>query len=143
MSGSGGSAARGQEPDLVIDLAANVEAPTCARNHVRDAWGHLDDSVLGDIELIVSELVTNAVRHGAPIIQLRLRADPFAVDVAVLDRGADLPPERPVPVADDSLGGRGMLLIDTLANRWGVDPLPGETGKAVWASVSREHPAQY
>ncbi|MFD8588326.1 ATP-binding protein [Streptomyces sp. NPDC059637] len=95
--------------------------------------------------LVVSELTANAVRHGSrdgqPLeLRLLLLPDPAVLRVEVSDaRGGAAPvPPRPVPVhaansADgDAESGRGLLLVDALATRWGWLPGPG-TGKTVWA----------
>ncbi|GAA2470943.1 ATP-binding protein [Streptomyces thermolineatus] len=99
--------------------------------------------------LVVSELATNAVRHGSrdgqPLeLRLLLLPDPAVLRVEVSDtRGGTAPapvPPRPVPVhaadsADDGAeSGRGLLLVDALATRWGWVPGPG-TGKTVWAEL--------
>lgn len=86
-----------------------------------------------DLVLIVSELVTNAVRYGAPPVRLEVDADDDAVTVTVVDAA----PARPVrrPVSTSAEGGRGLLLIDLLAAEAGVRSEP--PGKAVWAAVRR------
>lgn len=86
-----------------------------------------------DLALIVSEMVTNAVRHGAPPVRVQVAADEHTVTVAVRDGDPSEPvPERPSPEAE---GGRGLLLIDLLATDHGVRPDP--PGKAVWAALRR------
>lgn len=83
-------------------------------------------------ELLVSELVTNAIRHGG--------TDRVEVEVSVRDGHAvlgvfDSSPEWPEPRRVDSwdVGGRGLLLVEHLAHRWGVDPTG--TGKNVWVEL--------
>ena len=82
-------------------------------------------------ELLTSELVTNAVRHGSPtgVITLRLQHERRAVVISVHDEGPGVPiPTQPGP-ADES--GRGLPLVDALATTWGTHPhLAG--GKSVW-----------
>jgi anti-sigma regulatory factor (Ser/Thr protein kinase) len=80
--------------------------------------------------LLVSELVGNAVRHaGAPAFGLRLRRRRGWVRVEVRDPSRALPCHLPVE-GMDVLSGRGLFLVDTLADRWGVDLLP--QGKVTW-----------
>ncbi|MET9972757.1 ATP-binding protein, partial [Streptomyces sp. NPDC006356] len=93
------------------------------------AW-ELDD--LGfTTELIVSELVTNAIRYGGGPIQLRLiRGRTLIIEVS--DGSASAPHLRRARVFDE--GGRGLLLVAQLAQRWGTRPAP--TGKTIWAELA-------
>ena len=97
--------------------------PAQARAAV-EHWAHAvgADRLCDDLTLIVSELVTNAVRYGAPPVRVQVAADDATVTVAVSD-GA---PSHPVPRAagPDAEGGRGLLLIDLLATEHGVEADP-------------------
>ncbi len=79
--------------------------------------------VLEDATLLVSELVTNAVRHapreGLPEIELRLKLDPARVRVVVSDPGTGFVAEPGLPIASES-SGWGLYLVDRLADRWGI-----------------------
>jgi anti-sigma regulatory factor (Ser/Thr protein kinase) len=80
--------------------------------------------------LLVSELVTNAVQHAEDAIDVSVETDPV-VRVAVHDRAE----RRLVPELEPSLDaehGRGLLLVDRLARRWGVDESTDDGGKTVW-----------
>jgi hypothetical protein len=80
-------------------------------------------------EQLVSELVGNAVRHtGARVFSLRMRRRRGWVRVEVRDPSRALPCLLPVGALD--VNGRGLLLVDKLADRWGVDLLP--FGKSAW-----------
>lgn len=118
-----------------LRLPADLTSPKRARAYVREVWPDLHDDVLSDVELIVTELVSNAVKHGAPDIELRLRRQPFAVDVGVLDHGPGMPPAEVGPAELTADSGRGMFLVSNLASRWGVEPLADRVGKTVWASL--------
>jgi anti-sigma regulatory factor (Ser/Thr protein kinase) len=132
----------------VIVIAALPTATPCARLHARSIaceWGLGD---LGDtIELVVSELVTNAVQasvdhdgrprysaeRGLACVHLRLSTDGLAALVEVWDENARLPESTEPGPADES--GRGLILIDALTERWGWDLASSGRGKVVWALV--------
>jgi anti-sigma regulatory factor (Ser/Thr protein kinase) len=79
--------------------------------------------------LLVSELVGNAVRHtGAPSFGLRMTRRRGRLRVEVRDPSRGLP--CLMPVRETDISGRGLFLVDTLADRWGVDLLPH--GKTTW-----------
>ena len=90
------------------------------------AWG-LDDLVF-TTELVVSELVTNAIRHAAPPIRLRLIHDATLI-VEVSDASSTSPHLRRARTFDE--GGRGLLLVAQLTERWGSRQ--HLTGKTIWA----------
>jgi hypothetical protein len=85
-------------------------------------------SIAHDILLLVTELATNAVLHGRPPIQLRLRRTAAHIVVEVDDSATFLPRKlRPTPEDEH---GRGLQLVSLLAHRWGTRPTA--TGKSVW-----------
>lgn len=91
----------------------------------------VSDAVADTLELIVSELITNAVRAGCVEVHLRLRFEPDCVVVGVSDDAPGRPVEqRPSP---DSPTGRGLMIIAAVAHDWGFDEF--ENGKQVWARV--------
>lgn len=104
-------------------LTARPESVATARRHVRYALeAHTEASALHDIELVVSELVTNAVRHGpSGLIMLRLVTDADGtVSGEVVDQGDGV-----VAIRDrnpDTAGGLGLPIVDTLTSAWGVRP---------------------
>ena len=83
--------------------------------------------------LLTSELVTNALQHGSGDIAMTIDRSPGQLRVDVQDESS----EQPVVKASglDSIKGRGMLLIETLANNWGVRQRPGGKGKSVWFTL--------
>jgi len=90
---------------------------------VRELRGTIPETVLVDLELMVSELVTNAVQHGyhngAERVHLEVATRRDGVRVAVADHGSGFEPPT-AAVAADRPGGRGLLIVDQLADRWGV-----------------------
>jgi anti-sigma regulatory factor (Ser/Thr protein kinase) len=97
---------------------------------VLERWhllGHLD-SVL----VVVSELVTNAVRHGRAPIALSLQRGQRSVRVEVQDSSPHAPTAREVD--DDAECGRGLLIVRSLSSATGVDYL-GDDGKVTWADI--------
>jgi anti-sigma regulatory factor (Ser/Thr protein kinase) len=87
------------------------------------------DQVEDRAELLVSELVTNAVTHTQSHALLRARFDGGRVEVRVEDREDSLPLHRQAEPEDES--GRGLMLVSALADHWGVEPLP-DGGKVVY-----------
>jgi anti-sigma regulatory factor (Ser/Thr protein kinase) len=118
-----------------LPLTADIRAPREARTFVRTRWPELDEEVLDDVVLIVSELVSNAVQHGEPDIVLRMLVEPFSIDVSVLDHGAQVPPPTVQVPSDAATSGRGLSIVDRLASDWGVKPLESGDGKHVWARL--------
>lgn len=120
-------------------------AVTCARHHARQLlwdWGLKE--LIESVELVVSELVTNAVRASGgldgtkqatedplPVIRLWLTSEQNGVLVMVRDANPGLP-ERQEPGLDDD-GGRGLLLVELFSVAWGSLELTPEPGKVVWA----------
>ncbi len=117
--------------ERAVQEARGFVAATLAR------W-EVDELATDDVILLVSELVTNAVVHGKPPIELRLRATPSDVVVQVFD-GATYLPRQMRPTAEDE-HGRGLQIVARLADRWGTRPTPG--GKAIWCTVRRAPAAE-
>ncbi|XXZ51732.1 ATP-binding protein [Streptomyces cavourensis] len=122
-------------PAYTETLPRSAESARLARRLVRlalDKWGL--DGVKDAAELVVSELLTNAVRH-APRSSVRVtvtRLGEERVRVSVVDLSKERPAAR---VADaDQESGQGLEIVEALSGgRWGVDPLPW--GKRVWATL--------
>jgi len=124
--------------DQVDELSHSVAVSSdlAAIGQVRDevqqvlmSWGAAA-SVVEDVVLIVSELVTNALLHGRPPVELRLRNSPVHLILEVED-GATYLPRRMRPTPDDE-HGRGLQLATLLTHRWGTRPT--RDGKVVWCA---------
>jgi anti-sigma regulatory factor (Ser/Thr protein kinase) len=122
-------------------LGALPSAVPCARLHTRLVLAEWDLKPLAETaELLVSELVTNAVRAsaglparhlGLPTVQLWLSADHERVLIEVWDADERMPVcEQPDPSAEH---GRGLFLVETLSENWGTYRPAGYPGKIVWA----------
>ena len=111
-----------------LDVPLDRDAPATARRAVAtvlSGWGFRDTEWLDGASVVVSELVTNAVRHGGGCVSLQLEAYGEHVIVSVAD-GSSVVPRRRDP---DSSGGRGILLIEALSAGWSVENHEG--GKRV------------
>jgi anti-sigma regulatory factor (Ser/Thr protein kinase) len=115
-----------------LQLPHDARAAGIARRFVEEHSEHLPSELIEDAQLLVSEIVGNAVRHGRPDITLRVRTHPPGIGVAVIDTGDGLPevPGGPPPPTQPS--GRGLLIVDALATEWGVSPKEPPPGKVVW-----------
>lgn len=105
---------------LTCSLTADREAPGRARLALRVLAGHISHEIYEDVRLLVSELVTNCLRHtGTSAIRLEVWASDAVVRVEVADEGAGFrAPERPRP---RDASGWGLFMVDRLTDRWGVD----------------------
>src|SRR4051812_39637493 len=118
-----------------FELTGESDAVPRARQLVRETLAEAPGEQRDDVELVVAELVTNAVLHGAAPVTLRLRLDPVVVRVEVHDTGRQRPIAMPGGV--DAMTGRGLALVAALSREWGVEPTP-DGGKVVWAQVPAE-----
>lgn len=111
-----------------IDLPAHPTSASLARAAVRQACDGTDVD-LHALLLCASELVTNAVLHGRPPIELAVDVDGSTVRVEVRDGGTGVVRRRR-PVTPDTLSGRGLDIVETLASAWGSEA--SATGKVTW-----------
>ena len=115
-----------------LRLTGEFDVVPAARRFIRDklrgtALEHRSD----DSELILTELVTNATLHGKPPVTVGIQVSPDHARMEVADASPGTP-VRPVH-GPEAMTGRGLLLVEALSERWGVDARP--EGKLVWAEI--------
>ncbi|MFJ2771131.1 ATP-binding protein [Streptomyces sp. NPDC087300] len=128
-----------------VALAARYEAVGSARKFTRTTLTQWDlDERFDDIALVVSELVTNALRHALPADTPRESQDPpvrlhlmrwaSRLVCAVRDPSDESPVARDTDDDFSAESGRGLFLVDSFSDGWGWHPLAGTLrGKVVWA----------
>lgn len=122
---------RGARDAVVVPIPSQS---TTAVPEVRSTVSDVLDTALPpdmqrEVQLICSELVTNALAHGAPPVRLVLHETPTDVIVAVFDRSAE-------PPAPSDSATSGLRIVESLSDhRWGV--LMRDGGKWVWAAITR------
>ncbi len=131
---------RARRPAAVVKVPidADPRSPSAARHALQDLGGELGDARLRVCELLVSELVTNVVRHAPPTslvsaADLRVRLYGDRVRVEVRDEGTGFSP-HPREVDQDAESGWGLHLVSELADEWGVE-LGAQN--CVWFEVGR------
>jgi hypothetical protein len=127
-----------------LALAALATAVPCARGHVRSVTHEWSLGALADTaELLTSELVTNSVQAyercklsadpaSLPVVRLWLASDGLSLALHVWDACDEMPARR--DAGPDELGGRGLLLVETLGEDWGA--YREADGKVVWVLIS-------
>ena len=126
---------------MSFELAGGPYAVTASRLALAGLEDRLDPNVLFDIRLLVSELVTNCVKHAAvgpeDSIVLTVEIQTRMVRVSVVDHGPGFePPATPVTEqAAEAGSGWGLFLLDQLAEEWGVER---DAGATVWFTLNRQ-----
>lgn len=105
-------------------IAATLAAPAEARRLVARACADLPRGLIRETELLVTELVTNAVRHGGlsadDMIDLHLALREGSMRVEVAEGGPGFDPSVALAPDPEAIGGWGLLLVSRMASRWGV-----------------------
>ncbi len=126
----------GEKRTLRLGWAPSA-APRVRRELVEDLVARgVSSPVIDESEIVVSELVANAIRHARPLadgaIRVHWKVKNDVVEVEVSDGGAATFP-RPAPPTTWGPGGRGLRIVRSLAHEWGVIEDPN--GRTVWASL--------
>jgi anti-sigma regulatory factor (Ser/Thr protein kinase) len=117
-------------------LPSSLNAPAIARQHVELLTDQLPREILETALLAVSEVVANAVLHGAPDIVLEVALVPDELRVSVADSEPAVPSLELNPPSPDRSGGRGLIILDALVDRWGVSAHEERPGKSVWFTLA-------
>jgi len=113
-----------RSPTLTCLLArtfrSDSQAPGSARRALKSLNGSIDPALADDVRLLVSELVTNSLRHtGSTSVDLEVWRSDDVVRVSVCDHGAGF--EVTGPPRPGKASGWGLFMVDRLADRWGVE----------------------
>jgi anti-sigma regulatory factor (Ser/Thr protein kinase) len=113
-------------------LDAGPSAVGATRRAIARFLGGADEDIVDRVLLCTSELVTNALEHGGPPVEVRASVNDGLVRVEVTD-GSERRPEVQHP-GPDSTRGRGLMIVERCADRWGiVDQGPAKT---VWCEIA-------
>jgi anti-sigma regulatory factor (Ser/Thr protein kinase) len=129
---------RGGEVSRTIRVLWNAASVAEVRKVVVDDLQTRDvtTTVVDEAEIVVSELVSNAVRHARPLpdgmLRVHWKVKAGVVEVEVTDGGGDSTP-RPAPRTVWAPSGRGLRIVRSLAHEWGVTE--DRNGSTVWASL--------
>ncbi len=119
------------------DLPTDVTAPGRARRIVAASLtGRGLDDLIEPAVLLTSEVVTNAVQHGGGHARIAVEHEPQGIRVSVSDVGEGVP--QVLDLGLDATSGRGMHLLEQLADRWGVES--HASGKTVWFELDGPPP---
>ncbi len=124
---------------LELELPRDLNSAAAARHAVDGLAGSLPEEQLGDVRLLVSELVTNSLRHAEmrpeESIKLHVDIDDGRVRVEVSDPGQGFELEGEADQRD-TVEGWGLYLVATLSDRWGVERREGASS-LVWFELDR------
>ncbi len=130
----------GTSSDVLLPYAPSSVAVARRRLAADLRAAGIFEPAVGDVALVVSELLSNAIRHAHPLPGSQVRVawmlDSDAVEVTVSDGGAPTRPRVARPSLS-SLGGRGLGIVENLARCWGIRS--DERGTTVWAVMSAPH----
>jgi anti-sigma regulatory factor (Ser/Thr protein kinase) len=120
-----------------VDLPGGVRAPQSARRALEEHFAEeIDRDMLASVELLTTELVSNAVRHGGAgdgeVVVLHLATAPGCLRVEVCDDGGGFEAGRPTPYGE---GGYGLFLVSEVSSRWGVSH---DDGNCAWFELDLE-----
>ncbi|HEY5271809.1 MAG TPA: ATP-binding protein [Acidimicrobiales bacterium] len=110
------------------------ESVPTARHFVSNAVADVPKEIADRAALMVSELATNAVRHGGTDFEVLVDRTPDELYIEIADSGDGSPVVRHASPRDTS--GRGLQIVESLADKWGVRASTSGLGKTVWFTIS-------
>lgn len=116
----------------------DVRSVASARRFVAGLLGEADQATRERVLLMVSELATNAVQHARTGFDITAHVDGEALRIEVTDTGPGRPRQQDPAPTEPS--GRGLLIIDALADQWGIVEAPAGPGTTVWFRLEAESP---
>jgi anti-sigma regulatory factor (Ser/Thr protein kinase) len=118
-----------------LSLAGVPSSVRTARHFVRTVLDETgaEERLIDDAVLLASELATNAVIHAHGDFVVGIEAGVEWIWVGVVDHAVETAPHT--PPSSQSIGGRGLLIVDAVAPRWGAKPIDGS--KIVWFALQR------
>ena len=122
------------KPIACVQLPPSLESVPAARSCTTAAlraWG-LTSTLLDDVALLLTELTANAIRHAHGIVGVEIALNGDRLTVRVCDEDDSQPRVGEAGADDES--GRGLWLVDAIADRWGWEA--GEPGKVVWFELT-------
>jgi len=128
-----GDSRRGGDGPVEMDFLPSPESVRAARRFVLAAGWSEDRDVNTRLATLVSELATNAILHARTPFRVRILPRNDAIRISVTDRSSDQPVTR--SYADTQPAGRGLRIVESMADRWGV--VPAGDGKTVWFEIDR------
>ena len=125
--------------ELELKLPSDARAPATVRRSVQALSEHISEEILDDLLLLADEVVTNGLLHAPEdnrwlLVKVLAFPNPsLPIRVEVIDSGPGFEPSLRAPGVDET-GGRGLFLVDALADRWGVD---SQGGTRVWLELDQ------
>jgi anti-sigma regulatory factor (Ser/Thr protein kinase) len=123
--------------EIDVSVRANTSAPRAAREALDRLEGQITTEMMEDARLLVSELITNCIRHAGlsdrARISVRAELSRDRLRIEVSDGGMGFEPQ-PLVADVDRTTGWGLYLVEQIANRWGVSEGPGSR---VWFELDR------
>jgi anti-sigma regulatory factor (Ser/Thr protein kinase) len=135
MSGRGQGPERLTQDSVDLRLNGSAEAPSVARRALSRLRGDIDPPVMETMRLLVTELVSNSVKHSSSeSVRLKVAVGRSGVLVEVTDQGSGFE-HRPRNTHETRDSGWGLFLVERLAHRWGIGREGGAT--RVWFELRR------
>lgn len=124
----------GEPARKVMRVDHHASSAAVVRRWLAEQLAGLSTDLIADVTMVGTELVANAIRHATPLpggfVAVNCEVTPTHVEICVTDGGAESEPE-PRTAGMDDVDGRGLTIVNALAQRWGVRK--GSDGQSVWA----------